>query len=147
LFDLSTIPTCTIDFHDIDVAKEKLRAALADRLTENSLLHDARVQQAIQSLTPNELHVLQVLAALPDNKAQDLSIPELGQLSIPTESGLSLLLAKSFARAVAINPNSGSPYYKLTPVGRAVAVSAAQALKHSEPESLKPAPPQEPSAA
>lgn len=134
LFDLSTIPTLQIDFQDHDAAIKRLRSALADRLQEASLLNDSRVRQAVQCLTPNELHVLQVLSSLPSDRAQDLSHQNLGQLSMPDESGLSGLLGKGLAKAVAINSKTGNPFYKLTEVGRAVAGASARSLKRAEPD-------------
>ena len=134
LFDLSTIPTLLVDFENPRVAIEALRTVIADRLTEISLVEDARVRQAVQGLTPNELKVLQVLSALPDDRAQDLSHPTLGQLSMPTEKGLAGLLQRGFARSVAINTKTGSPFYQLTPIGKTVASAVVKSLKNTEPD-------------
>lgn len=52
LFDVSTIPHITIDFSDREAATARIRAALADRLTETTKLLDARVTIAFKGLIP-----------------------------------------------------------------------------------------------
>jgi hypothetical protein len=133
LFDLSTIPTMLIDFQDVDAATLRLRAALADRLRESTLLTDARVRQAARSLTQYELQVLRSLASVGRGSAVDLSMPGSGSPSIPTERGLSGLLGRGFAQAVGINATSGGIWYSLTPLGRILAQAVEQTLRKIAP--------------
>ena len=134
LFDLSTIPTRRLDFHDVPEAIALLRQFIADRLAESSLIADARVRQAARSLTQNELDILKVLSSIPVNQARDLSHPGLeGSLSLGTDRGLSGLLRRGFAVAIAKNKKSGGTFYQLTPLGRGLAQAVELQLKEVEP--------------
>jgi hypothetical protein len=133
LFDLSTIPTIQVDFQDIAAATTLLRKAIADRLQESTLLADARVRIAAQSLTQYELNVLEALSTVVPGQARDLSMAGKGQPSIPTERGLAGLLAKGYVRAVGKNTESGGLFYQLTPVGSALAKSVDKLLQKLKP--------------
>jgi chromosome segregation and condensation protein ScpB len=136
LFDLSTIPTIQIDFQNVDTAVDLLRKAIVDRVSESTLLADARVRLAAQSLTQYELNVLSSLSTVQPSQARDLSIPGKGQPSIPTERGLATLLSRGFVRAVGRNSESGGIFYHLTPLGIALAKAVDTLLQKLEP--LKP---------
>ncbi len=64
LFDVSTIPHLTIDFDNTPNAIVMLRSAIMDRLDEVTLVADARVQMAADTLTADELRVLRALSRL-----------------------------------------------------------------------------------
>ena len=132
LFDLSTIPTLHLDYQDVG-AIARLRAALSDRVREAALVNDARVQQAVRGLSPNELHVLRLLSGIPEGRAGDLSMAGTAHPSIPAERGVSGLLTKGFVRTVGMNSKTGGVFYSLTPLGRALASAADQLLRKLEP--------------
>ena len=62
LFDVSTIPHMTLNFVDSDAARDALRDELMSRLRERNLVHDARVETAIASLSGPEVAILKTLA-------------------------------------------------------------------------------------
>lgn len=134
LFDVSTIPHIQLDFSARDTAISTLRTAIEDRIKETSFVLDARIQMLARTLTANELRILQVLAILEPNQGQDLSIPELKQLSNPTERGISGLLQKGCAKSIAINAETEGVFYALTPFGFALASAVEKQLKKVAPE-------------
>ena len=89
LFDVSTIPHLEVDFSNNSDAINKLRNAIADRIRETDLVHDARIAIATNTLTQDEMSVLNALSDLAPNQCRDLSNPKLGQLSMPDERGVS----------------------------------------------------------
>jgi len=132
LFDVSTIPHLEVDFNDKNGAINVIRQAISDRVRETELLHDARVSMSTNTLTQNEKMVLDALSKLEPNKAIDLSAPYLGQLSFPTERGVSGLLRKGCIKTSAINKETGVVFYSMTPFGYAVHQAASEILKQVE---------------
>jgi len=128
LFDVSTIPHLTLDFSDERKAKDQLREALEDRLTESKTVDDARVRIGVESLTQDDLRILRSLEDLKKDQVRSFEIPKLGQPSSPNRRGIERLTSSGCIRAVAINKEVGSFYYELTPFGRAVAERAYDRL-------------------
>ena len=65
LFDVTTIPHMTIDFTNVDVARQRLQDELVARLKVRDYVNDARVELAIASLSGEEVTALKYLAGLP----------------------------------------------------------------------------------
>lgn len=137
LFDVSTIPHMLIDFTDKERAILELRSALEDRLKETKHLHDARVQMLARTMTQDELRILRALATLEPDQARDLSIKALGQLSAPDARGVGGLLNKGCIRSIAVNAESGSLFYALTPFGRILVAEIETLLATVTPEPLE----------
>jgi hypothetical protein len=116
LFDVSTIPHMTMDFTDTTKARQQLQIALMERLQEQNLVNDARVQLAIASLSAGEIDLLKYVASLPPTNAwgrqNEGDVAEL--VSIPR------LLDKQLIRVVG-EFEQGFPAYQLTPLGYIVA--------------------------
>lgn len=58
LFDVSTIPHITLNFTEVESAKDQLTKLLIARLREQDLIKDARVERAISSLSSEEIQLL-----------------------------------------------------------------------------------------
>lgn len=134
LFDISTIPHIQVDFAAQSSAIVALRTAIDDRLRETMFLHDARIQMLARTLTADELRILAILARLQPNRGMDLTMEGLGQLSNPDERGLSGLLQKGCAKALAVNAETDGIFYALTPFGSALAKAVDSFLKKIAPE-------------
>jgi hypothetical protein len=136
LFDVSTIPHLEVDFSNKDDAIIKIRQAISDRVRETNLVQDARVSMSTNTLTQDEKNVLDALSNLEPNQCRDLSMPNLGQLSVPTERGVSGLLRKGCIKSTAFNKKTGAFFYSMTPFGYAVQQAASKILHQVEmPES------------
>lgn len=133
LFDVSTIPHMEIDFSDTGAATASLREAISGRLDASDLLKDARIQMAVQTLTQNEISLLQDLSRLDPNQATDITHPNINQVSIPIQRGLDGLIAKGCIKSVAINAKTGAVLYALNAFGHALAKLAEDVLPKYEP--------------
>ena len=141
LFDVSTIPHMEIDFSDTGTAVESLREAISGRLHASDLLNDARIQMAVQTLTQDEIRILQNLSRLDSNQARDLALPVLKGLSIPDQRGVDGLIAKGCIRSVAVDAKTGVVFYALNPFGYGLAKVAEDTLpKFQPPEEAQKAP-------
>ncbi len=129
LFDVSTIPHITIDFSLRDLAIKRVRAAIADRLSESKLLEDARVKIAAYAMTQHEIRVLRRLAQLRTGEGLDLVLPQIRQAPFPDQIGLDALIRKGCVKSVAIKAEGGNVFYALTPFGRALAEFVEGMLK------------------
>ena len=127
LFDVSTIPHFQIDYSNEEKAIKIIRYAIADRIRETKLVHDARIAMAVNTLTQDEMMVLHVLSDLRPDQCRDLSVQGLGQLSQTTERGVSGLLGKGCIKSAAVNTKNGVFFYSITSFGYAT-VEAASAL-------------------
>lgn len=140
LFDVSTIPHLKIDFSDPSAAIESLREAISGRLDASNLLNDARIQMAAQTLTQDEIRILQVLSRLDPNQARDITLPNLSLVSYPDQRGLDGLIAKGCIKSEAVNAKTGAVLYALNAFGYALAKVAEETLpKFQPPEEAKKA--------
>lgn len=133
LFDVSTIPHLEIDFSDPSAAIESLREAISGRLDASNLLNDARIQMAAQTLTQDEIRILQVLSRLDPNQARDITLPNLSLVSYPDQPGLDGLIAKGCIKSVAVNAKTGAVVYALNAFGYALAKVAEETLPKFQP--------------
>ena len=116
LFDVSTIHHKTIDFTNVERAKEELREELLGRLLEANHINDARVQKAISSLSGGEISLLKYMASLKPNTAwgRQNEGDVAGIVSIPR------LLDKQLIKVIG-EFEAGFPAYQPTPLGYVVA--------------------------
>lgn len=122
IFDTSAVPHETIDFSDKDAAVARIRALLVDRATERKVIEDTRVLISLTQLAPDDLELLQSLAALDPAQSADLRQeirPGFKKIAIPTARALENLLRAKMATAMNITEDE-SLTYKLTGIGRAV---------------------------
>ena len=132
LFDVSTIPHLEIDVSNKEDAVNILRQAIADRIRETDLIHDARISIATNTLTQDEMNVLEALSSLTPNQCRDLSIQGLAQLSIPIERGVSGLLGKGCIKSTAVNSKTGVFFYTMTSFGYATHKAASKIIQQVE---------------
>lgn len=133
LFDVSTIPYMEIDFSDTGTAVESLREAISGRLHASDLLNDARIQIAAQTLTEDEIRILQILSHLDSNQARDITLPNLNQVSNRDQRGLDGLISKGSIKSVAVNAKTGAVLYSLNAFGYALAEVAEDVLPKYKP--------------
>lgn len=133
LFDVSTIPHMEIDFSDTGTAVESLREAISGRLHASDLLNDARIQIAAQTLTEDEIRILQILSHLDSNQARDITLPNLNQVSNRDQRGLDGLISKGSIKSVAVNAKTGAVLYSLNAFGYALAEVAEDVLPKYKP--------------
>ena len=132
-----------VDFSDSDSAIKKLRDAMSDRLAESKLINDARTKIGAQTLTQDEIRILQNLAQLETNQSTDLALPQLGMLSIPDERGIDGLIRKGCVEAKAVNAETGTVFYALNAFGYALAKVAENVLPKYKPPAKKEEPDEE----
>lgn len=125
LFDVSTIPHMTIDFADVAVAREKLRDELISRLKERHLLHDARVRQAVHSLSREEVARLRQIADNTPNSVWGVTSKGVDLIHL---TAIPRLLDKGLIM-VAGEFEDGTVAYRETDIGRVVASIAASGLR------------------
>lgn len=133
IFDTSSVPHKTIDFFDKDKAIETLRSLLLDRAAERKIICDARVSTSLSHLSPDDFELLMSLADLKESQSADVRL-SLGAdkfLSIPTGKALVNLLRMDLVVAHVLTPDH-SLTYKLTDIGRAVAVRARALAKNTK---------------
>ena len=121
LFDVSSIPHVTVDFSDPISAKNSISSLIADRIEEDEKIIDIKVRNFLTSMTPDELRLLERLAACPAGKVIDLTIEVIGirMTPIPTNSGLLGLRAVGAIQAHHI-VETPSPLYSMTNRGRRI---------------------------
>ena len=119
LFDVSSIPHNTIDFSCVDAAKKAVAELIADRIEESDKIIDIKLRTFVSTMTPDELHLLERLAACPPGKIMDLTVEVSGirLTPVPTNSGLVGLRSACIAQAHHIH-ESPVPLYSLTERGR-----------------------------
>jgi len=122
LFDVSVIPHMTIDFTEVESARRSLETALRERLREQRLVHDARVEMATAQLSSEEMNELKFAVGLPPGTPWGRQHRQFAGLH---ELAISRLLDKQVVKMVGRFPN-GIPAYALTQLGVAVAQQAVQ---------------------
>lgn len=128
LFDVSVIPTQTINFTEVPAATEALQSALRDRLREQKLIADARVTIAKSQISSEEFIELHYAAKIGLYRAWGRHHrPYAGH----HELAIARLLDKQIVEMVGLFPN-GNPAYKLTPLGRVVAQEIVQPIDRVE---------------
>ena len=65
LFDVSTVPHKSVDFSDTAKARDEIRVALEERISERRAILDARLALALATLTTTERQVLESFAPYP----------------------------------------------------------------------------------
>jgi hypothetical protein len=119
LFDVSTIPHLTVDFHDQEAARKCIANELTARISTRKLLEDARIEIAIATLSREEVDALQNMAQFKPGQFWG---------RIPSKSGLDLmgmvmiprLLDKGIIKLAGVS-QAGYPVYLPTPFGHAIA--------------------------
>ncbi len=108
LFDVSTIPHVHLNFADTDNAKLRLQEILIERLREIKYLGDARVVQAIASLSNDEL---QVVKHFGKNAPPSVwGFPENGSVNFLAMSAIPRLLDKKLIQLVGTWQAGGGGY-------------------------------------
>ncbi|MGC4027755.1 MAG: hypothetical protein QM696_02615 [Steroidobacteraceae bacterium] len=115
LFDVSTIPHVTLDFSDATIARTRLRDELLGRLREIDLVHDARAQVAIASLTGTERQILAAFSRYPLGNQFWFT-----QEGLATMAAIPRLLDKQLIRTAGIT-NDNHAMFMWTPLGKALA--------------------------
>jgi DNA-binding MarR family transcriptional regulator len=127
LFDVSTIPHIQINFSNSVEAVTTLREKLHDRVKETSLLEDARLRIAAQSLTPKEFQILTDLSKLGPNRARDYS-NQFDNVPIQIEAGVTRLLQKGCVRSVAVQSDTNALLFAITQFGQSLLESVERYL-------------------
>lgn len=140
LFDVSSIPHMKVDFTATDSAVAAIANALADRLRERSLTHDARVGLAIASLTNDEVAMLKTIAGYSEGFVWGRR--NTGSVDFYAMAALPRLLDKNLIRVVG-EFEEGHPAYAATELGRVVASLVKSNLRRFKAD----APPEGPSSA
>ena len=118
LFDVSTIPHLTIDFNNVDSARQRLQDELMARLRERQYVNDARVRLAIARLTAEELTVLKQAATYPPGTVWGSK--DTGSVNFLEMASAPRLLDKGLIQ-LAGRFEEGHPAYHLTQLGMVVA--------------------------
>jgi len=141
LFDLSTIPTLHVDFHDVPASQFKLFGPHYPTVFVRHHWSRMREFDRLQAAKSKRNECPEVAVRSPgrtcrrsiDNRdRQDLNT---------TERGLSGLLSKGFVRSVGLNSKTGGIFYSLTSLGRALAQAAEQHLLKLDPADRPEQPP------
>jgi hypothetical protein len=126
LFDVSTIPHLTIDFNNVQSARQRLQDELMARLRERQYVNDARVQMAIAGLSAEELTALKQVAEYAPGtvwgRKDTGTVDFLAMVSTPR------LLDKGIIQ-LAGRFEVGHPAYHLTPLGMVVAKLVQSGLR------------------
>ena len=117
LFDVSSIPHMKIDFTNAAVAISKLTEALMARFRERQLVHDARVELAVASLSNDEANMLRSIAGYAPNTVWGR--PDTGTADFFGMAAIPRLLDKQLIRVMG-QFAGGSPAYAATPLGAVV---------------------------
>lgn len=130
LFDVSTIPHITLNFEDRQGSKTEIRSALFDRIRENDLIRDARVELSVSQLTNDEFRLLCFFGGLQPNQGYDprLTIENIKLLSQPDARGVDGLLRKRLIEVLG-KTTDGGLFYRTTEFGYAVARLAQKKIK------------------
>jgi hypothetical protein len=115
LFDVSTVPHRFIDFTDAPKARAEIASEVVARLHERDVLHDARLEVAIASLTAEELKAIKAFARYAPGQVFWAK-----EINIATIAAMPRLLDKQLLRAVATVDQSNVAY-TWTTLGHAVA--------------------------
>lgn len=118
LFDVSTIPHKTINFNYAKQAISILNVELLARLKEQNYINDARLKNAIATLTAEEKRILQEFSKYDLN--QGFGIRNTGSVNFVAIAAIPRLLDKQLIRTVAAG-DDGEPVYQWTPLGHVVA--------------------------
>lgn len=118
LFDVSTIPHVTIDFNNVQTARQRLHDELSARLREKQYVNDARVQIAIASLSTEELMALKQAAEYAPGTVWGRK--DTGSVDFFAMASTPRLLDKGLIKLVG-RFVEGHPAYHLTPLGMVVA--------------------------
>lgn len=126
LFDVSTIPHMTIDFNQVDGARERLKGELMARLREQQYVNDARVQLAIERLSAEELTALKTASEYPPKTVWGRK--DTGSVDFSAMASTPRLLDKGLIQ-LAGRFVDGNPAYRLTPLGTVVAKLVQSGLR------------------
>ena len=132
LFDVSTIPHVVVNFDNVDHARDSITEHLVDRLKERKLVHDARVNMAVRSLSSPELSTLRGLL-----KVQASGWATSDKLDLYQMVAITRLLDKQLIRVMG-QTEEGRPVYTYTELGRVVAEKVATELRMSRGMPGKP---------
>lgn len=105
---------------------------MAMKMNESYEFNDARIQIAVKTLTSDEIRILKLLSELPPGQARDLSLPNIGQISMLDERGLSGLLRKGCVSSVAVRAESHAVFYGLTSFGFSLSEAVGEYLAKVE---------------
>ncbi len=113
----------TVDFSDVVAARESIRSALVERLSEQNHVLDARVQLTIATLNQGEVQILKQVADIAPGATfyqQGGGGFNVGGIDVFQTMYISRLMDKQVIAVAGAQPD-GRPAYRLTPLGHVVA--------------------------